>query len=158
MDTRNICSFFGHRDVTVTEELCARVTEAVRYAVDRLDCRIFYFGGYGDFDDLCYEIVTKIKENEPSLGIERIFCVPQERRLYKKDRYYAPEKYEDVIYIARPFEGWYKSIYFRNISMIDESHCVIFYAEAREKSGAYKAYKYAEKKKKEKHIFNLWKA
>ena len=53
------------------------------------------------------------------------------------------------------FEGWYKSIYFRNCAMIDESDVVIFYAEERENSGAYKAYKYA-KGKKEKHVVNLW--
>ena len=151
----NVCSFFGHRDVTVSDELRARVTEAIRYAIDKLDCRIFYFGGYGDFDDLCYEIVTSIRESEPSLNLQRIYCVPLEQRLYKKDRYYTPEKYEDKIYISRSFNGWYKSIYFRNCSMIDESHSVIFYAEARENSGAYKAYQYAQKKK-DKHVFNLW--
>ena len=37
----------------------------------------------------------------------------------------------------------------------DESDVVIFYAEERENSGAYKAYKYA-KGKKEKYIVNLW--
>ena len=40
--------------------------------------------------------------------------------------------------------------------MIDCSDYVIFYAENREKSGAYKAYKYA-KKKKRKDIINLYK-
>ena len=34
-------------------------------------------------------------------------------------------------------------------------HVIIFYAEERENSGAYKAYKYA-KGKKEKHVVNLW--
>ena len=39
--------------------------------------------------------------------------------------------------------------------MIDKSDFIIFYAEKRENSGAYKAYKYA-KKKKDKMIVNLW--
>ena len=53
------------------------------------------------------------------------------------------------------FEGWYKSIYFRNCAMIDKSDFIIFYAEEREDSGAYKAYKYA-KKKKGKRLINLF--
>ena len=39
--------------------------------------------------------------------------------------------------------------------MIDKSDLVIFYAEEREGSGAYKAYKYAVRKK-DKKIINLW--
>ncbi len=39
--------------------------------------------------------------------------------------------------------------------MIDQSNFIIFYAESREDSGAYKAYKYA-KSKKDKQIINLW--
>ena len=40
--------------------------------------------------------------------------------------------------------------------MIDASDFVVFYAENREDSGAYKAYRYA-KLKKNKQIFNLCK-
>ena len=40
--------------------------------------------------------------------------------------------------------------------MIDKSDFIIFYAENRESSGAYKAYKYA-RNKKEKYIVNLLK-
>ena len=39
--------------------------------------------------------------------------------------------------------------------MIDKSKLIIFYAENKEKSGAYKAFKYA-KTKKDKQIINLW--
>ena len=38
--------------------------------------------------------------------------------------------------------------------MIDKSDVVIFYAEERENSGAYKAFNYAKQKKKE--IINLY--
>ena len=116
-------------------------------------CRIFYFGGYGEFDALCYDIVSKLK-NE--FDIVRIYCVSQERYLRKKVRYFNSDDYDEIKYIKPSFEGWYKSIYFRNCAMIDESDFVIFYAEKRENSGAYKCYKYA-KLKKNKHIINLWK-
>ena len=73
----------------------------------------------------------------------------------KRVRYFNREDYDDIIYLTPSFEGWYKSIYFRNCAMIDQSDLVIFYAENREGSGAYKAYQYA-KKKKDKQVVNLW--
>ncbi len=154
MGNCKICSFFGHRDVTVTDELYATTTAEILQAVD-LGCRTFYFGGFGDFDELCYQIVSKIKEERSDLALERIYCVPQERDLRKKSRYFRRENYEDVIYLCPSFDGWYKSIYFRNCAMIDQSDVIIFFAEERENSGAYKAFRYA-KKKKEKRIVNLW--
>ena len=154
MEHSKICSFFGHRDVEITDELYATTTAEILRSVD-FGCCIFYFGGYGDFDDLCYQIVTKIKEKHPELSIKRVYCVSQERYLRKNTRYFRRENYDDVIYLIPSFEGWYKSIYFRNRAMIDESDTVIFYAEERENSGAYKAFKYA-KKKKGKRIVNLF--
>ena len=149
-----ICSFFGHRDVDVTERLYAMTEIEIMRAVE-LGCRIFYFGGYGTFDDLCREIVTRISKENPKLDIKRIYCVSQERYLRKRVRYFNREDYDEIIYLLPSFEGWYKSIYFRNCAMIDQSDLVIFYAENREGSGAYKAYQYA-KKKKDKQVVNLW--
>ena len=149
-----ICSFFGHRNVEITDGLYATTTAEIFKAVD-FGCRVFYFGGYGDFDALCYQIVSKIQDEFPSLKIKRVYCVAQERYLRKKVRYFNREDYDEVIYLTPSFEGWYKSIYFRNCAMIDESDCVIFYAENRENSGAYKAYKYAEKRKG-KRLVNLF--
>ena len=146
--------FFGHRNIEITEDLYAITTAEILKSVD-LGCRIFYFGGYGECDNLCYEIVTKIKVEKPELEIKRVYCVSQEKYLRKNVRFFNRDDYDEIIYLIPAFEGWYKSIYFRNCAMIDESHVVIFYAENRENSGAYKAYKYA-KGKKDKRVINLW--
>ena len=154
MKKEMICSFFGHRHIELTDELYATAAAEISRSVD-LGCRVFYFGGYGEFDELCYKIVSTVKEENPDLDIKRIYCVSQERYLRKNVPYFKRERYEEIIYLMPSFEGWYKSIYFRNCAMIDESDVVIFYAEQRENSGAYKAYKYA-KGKKDKYIVNLW--
>ncbi len=155
MQEQKTCSFFGHRDIEINEELYATITAEILKSVD-FGCRVFYFGGFGDFDRLCYEIVTKIKEENPQFNITRIFCVPQERYLRKNSRLFNREDYDEAVYLTPSFDGWYKSIYFRNCAMIDKSDSLLFYAENRENSGAYKAYKYALKKK-DKRIINLWK-
>ena len=153
MEENKICSFFGHRTIELTEKLKATTTAEILRSVD-FGCRTFYFGGYGEFDALCYEIVSKIKEEHPEWELRRIYCVSQERYLRKDVRYFHREDYDEVIYLAPAFEGWYKSIYFRNCAMIDRSDYLIFYAEAREDSGAYKAYRYAQRRKKT--AVNLW--
>ena len=148
-----ICSFFGHRKIDMTDRLYTVITAEIMKAIE-MGCHTFYFGGYGDFDDICYNIVTKIKDKNTELKIKRIYCVSQERYLYKNTRYFNSENYDEIIYLPPSFEGWYKSIYFRNCAMIDQSDLIIFYAENKENSGAYKAYKYA--KKKNKYIINIW--
>ena len=151
---KKICSFFGHRDVKITDRLYVMIADEIMKAIE-FGCRIFYFGGYGIFDGLCREIVTKIREENPELEIRRVYCVSQERYLRKNVRYFNREDYDEIIYLTPSFDGWYKSIYFRNCAMIDRSDYIIFYAENRENSGAYKAYKYA-KKKSDKQIINIW--
>lgn len=148
-----VCSFFGHSDVEITDELTEKTTKEIEQVIVE-GCRTFYFGGYSDFDSLCYTIVTHIKEQKPELDLKRIYCVSQERYLRKKVRYFNRDDYDDVVYLMPAFEGWYKSIYYRNCAMIDNSDYVIFYCEEKPESGAYKAYKYAVKAKKK--IVNLF--
>ena len=149
-----ICSFFGHRDTPITERLRVMIAAEIIKAAE-CGCRTFYFGGYGTFDRLCYETVTRIRDERGRDEIKRIYCVAQERYLYKRVRYFKREDYDGLLYLTPSFTGWYKSIYFRNCAMIDHSDRVIFYAEEREDSGAYKAYQYA-KRSKGKTIINLW--
>ena len=148
-----ICAFFGHRTIENAEALYATVTAEVLQSVEE-GCRIFYFGGFGEFDALCYEVVSQLMRKYPNAGFQRVYCVALERSL-RNERKRLQGAYEDIVYLTPSFTGWYKSIYFRNCAMIDESDKVIFYAEAREDSGAYKAYVYA-KKSKGKKVVNLW--
>ena len=154
MEEDRICSVFGHRNVAITDELYAKTKAEIIQAIDG-GCRVFYFGGFGDFDELCYQIVTSIKNERTDISLKRVYCVSQERYLRKNSPHFRREDYDEVIYLIPSFDGWYKSIYFRNCAMIDNSDVIIFYADDRENSGAYKAYKYA-KKKKDKRVINLF--
>ena len=148
-----ICSFFGHSSINATIELKNKTYNEILNAID-FGCNIFYFGGYGEFDFLCLNLLNEIIK-EKNLSVKRVYCVSQERYLTKKCPYFNKKDYDSVIYLTPSFNGWYKSIYFRNIAMIDNSNYVIFYAENKEKSGAYKAYRYALKQKNKiiKNIF-----
>ena len=149
-----VCSFFGHRKIEKSEALQEKLAILVESLIKR-EFTVFFFGGFGEFDELCYRVVSLLRQKYPH--IKRIYCVSGEKQLQerKRLRYFPLEEYEDFIYLPPSFDYWYTRIYYRNCAMIDTSDAVIFYAEERENSGAYKAYKYA-KCKKDKYIVNLW--
>lgn len=147
-----ICSFFGHRDITVSEELKIKLNvEILRLLKIGFDC--FYFGGFGIFDHLCWQLVTELKIDFPN--IRRVYCLsdPRHTCLSKRPKWLKDEDYEEFVYLDLDYDYWYTRIYYRNCEMINQSDFVIFYALDQENSGAYKAYKYAKKIKK--HHINL---
>lgn len=145
-----ICAFFGHRDIQVTEEIKDRLKEEVVKLIS-IGFKSFYFGGFGNFDNLCWEIVTEMKATKPE--ITRIFCLTDSRhtRANKRPKYLKDSDYEQFVYLDLEYDYWYKRIYYRNCEMINLSDFVIFYAINNKDSGAYKAYKYAIRIKKD-HI------
>lgn len=147
MSVGKVCSCFGHLNVEITDGLKARTIKEIDKAIAG-GVRTFLFGGRSDFDDLVYDIVTEKKSREPQLDIKRIFCFPLEKQLRKPPNWFKRKEYESCCCPCKSFDWWYTSIYYRNCAMIDQSDFVLFYAEERENSGAYKAYKYAVKARK----------
>ncbi len=147
-ETEKVCSCFGHFDVEITDELKRRTENEIMKAIQD-SFRVFLFGGRSDFDDLVYDIVTEIKTREQISEIKRVFCFPLYKQLRKPPYWFQRKEYEALECPTKDFDWWYTSIYYRNCAMIDQSDLVLFYAEPRENSGAYKTYKYAVKKHKD---------
>lgn len=148
-----ICSCFGHHKIEITEKLKDSLYNIIENLILNENVRIFLFGGFGLFDDLCHQVVTKLKEKYPYL--KRIYVLENEKWIdeYRRPKYLSNDDYEEFVYYSPRFEGFYKRIYFRNLEIIDRSDFILFYIRNTEKSGAYKAYKYAVKCKK--NIINL---
>ena len=140
--TEKVCSCFGHFTVEITDELRARTREEIDKAVAG-GVRVFLFGGRSDFDDLVYDIVSEKKAKEAQLGLKRIFCFPLDKQLRRPPPWFRQKEYEGYECPCKDFGWWYTAIYYRNCAMIDQSDVVLFYAEERANSGAYKAYMYA---------------
>lgn len=150
----NACSIFGHSTILVTEQLEKDLYQLFEHLILENDIKIFYFGGFGDFDDLCHTIVTKLKIKYPS--IKRVYVFEDYKfiqRPQKRRKWFREDDYESLEYFEMVYTGFYKRIYFRNCEIIDRSDVVVFYVNHTEKSGAYKAMQYAQKKKK--HIINV---
>lgn len=152
LNTEKTCSCFGHFTIEITDELKSSTSKEIEKAIGH-GIRIFLFGGRSDFDNLVYDIVSEYKLQNPRLDIKRIFCFPLESHLRKPPNWFQRKEYEGYSCPTKDFDWWYTAIYYRNCAMIDQSDLVLFYAEERKNSGAYKAYKYAVKNHKQ--IVNL---
>lgn len=177
MEKHKVCSFFGHRKITVTEELKRKIREVIEDLVTKQNVLTFLFGSRSDFNDLCHLIVTELKELNPK--IERICytcrnetCILENEKekwqnllcnLQKKEitlLCYEKEQEHTTKFIAR------KASYIeRNQAMIDDSDYCLFYYDTnykpplkkyskqsigfyQSKSGTALAYAYAKRKKK----------
>ena len=67
----NTCCFFGHRTINETDELRTKITEAVERLISDENVDAFLFGSKSEFDRLCLELVTKLKEKYPH--VKRIY-------------------------------------------------------------------------------------
>ena len=176
------CSFIGHRKIDLSEEVIEKINEIIEDLIVNFDVRTFLFGSKSMFDNLCYEIVTCLKEKKYSF-IKRIFYSSRSEACYlEKDRkgweefYLKLNKnvkfygYEENFEHKTKFTAGKAGYVERNRAMIDDSdYCVFFYEENylpemrkqtkkslnyyQPKSGTAIAYAYAKQKKK--NIINV---
>ena len=67
-----VCCFIGHRKIERTKELEDRVFNLVEDLIQNSNVDTFLFGSRSEFNDLCYEIVSFLKEKYPNIPVERI--------------------------------------------------------------------------------------
>ncbi len=146
---QNACCFFGHRDAEPFLEEIDKLKNLILDLIENRETTIFYFGGFGNFDQLCWQIVTEIKfSSHPE--IQRLYCLEDERylRASKRPKYLKSEDYEDFVYFLPENNYWVYRVFFRNREIIKHSDYCVFYVRRKEDSGAYKAYQFAQKNNK----------
>ena len=146
------CCFFGHRTINETDELRTKITEAVEKLITDENVDTFLFGSKSQFDSLCLELVTKLKEKYPH--VKRIYV--RAEFPYINDDYltYLLKSYDDTYYPEK-LQGAGRAAYVkRNYEMINNSkYSIVYYDEenapAAGKSGTKIALDYAIKKGRE---------
>lgn len=112
---------------------------------------MFLFGSKSNFNTLCYELVTQIKEKYPQ--IRRIYIRAEYPYISESYKTYLLEHYE-VTYYPESVIGAKRLVYIkRNFEMIDRSHfCIVYYNKkynpVKRKSGTKLALDYAIKHNK----------
>lgn len=146
------CCFIGHKNIKETEELKNNICKTIETLILKEKVDTFLFGSKSRFNDLCYEIVTEIKEKYPN--IKRIYVRAEYPIVNDTYKAYMLKFYEDTYYPEKILNAG-KAIYVeRNHEMIKSSHfCVFYYDESStptsRKSGTKIAFEYAKKSRKE---------
>lgn len=141
------CAVFGHRTIVVTDELKTKITNIFENMMQDDIILDFYFGGFGEFDNLCWQIVSKLRKSHTC--IRRIFCLsdPKHKNPLKRPKWLNSDDYEEFIYFDLDYDYWYTRIFYRNCEIINHSDYIVFYVK-NNNGGAYKAMQYAIKQKK----------
>ena len=149
--SKSTCCFFGHRTINETKELKSKLIEIIEKLIVNENVDIFLFGSKSQFNSLCLELVTEIKEKYPH--IKRIYVRAEYQYIDEHYKNYLLENYEDTYYPERIINPGKASYIKRNYEMIDNSHyCVVYYDEQNapttRKSGTKIALDYAIRKRK----------
>ncbi len=156
MNEHHTCCVFGHRTIVETEELNAKLYNIIETMILTKHVDTFLFGSKSRFNDLCLDLVTKIKEKYPH--IKRVYVRAEYPYISEHYKNYLLERYEDTYY-PETIIGSGRAVYIkRNYEMIDNSRfCIVYYNEkqvpAIGKSGTKIALDYAIKKKR--HVIKL---
>lgn len=161
--------FIGHKTIEKNEELVSLIKETVITLIKK-GATNFLFGSMSEFDNLCWETVTELK-NEYSF-IKRIYVRSAYQHIDKSYKNHLLKFYEGTYFPPRIKNAGKYSYVERNREMIDKASCCVFYYNenyipalkqtlknkalpSRRNSGTKIAYEYALKNKKE--IINLYK-
>ena len=144
----NTCCFIGHRTITETNELRAKLYKSIERLITDENVDTFLFGSKSRFDSLCLEIVTKIKEKHPH--IKRIYVRAEFPDVTNEYISYLLKLYDDTYYPEKLAAAGKAAYVERNREMIDQSRfCIICYDEnnapVTRKSGTRIAFDYATK-------------
>lgn len=156
--TNSVC-FIGHRRITVTNALRAKVTATVKQLI-AAGVTVFNFGSHSQFDELCYTVVTAQQQLYPQ--IRRVhYCLPYENYTTAG----CQQFFEQEIDCTTPGTATAGAYVVRNQVMIDDSdHCIFYYDPGylpprrrrnrhalttyQPRSGTAAAYPYAQKRRK----------
>ncbi len=169
MEKHKACSFFGHREISLTEGLKERTKAVIEELIVNRSVRTFLFGSRSEFNTLCHYLVTELREKYSfikriSYTCKSETCILESEREEWEEIYSRLQK-KEVFLLGVEEEVEHKTKYTagkasyveRNQAMIDDSDfCVFYYDEQnlvinnkrKGKSGTAIAYDYAKRKKK----------
>ena len=120
------CCFFGHREIEENEELVLKLKLEIEKLIDEKRVSIFLFGSNSRFDDLCYRIISQLKERYSH--IKRVYVRASYADIGRGYERYLATKYEESYCPEKIRRAGRASYVERNKEMIDKSSfCIIYY-------------------------------
>ena len=122
------CCFIGHRTINETDELRTKITEAVERLITEGKVDTFLFGSKSEFDSLCLELVTKLKEKYPH--VKRIYVRAEFPVTNEEYKDYLLKSYDDTYFPEKIIGSGSVAYVERNYEMINQSkYCIVYYDE-----------------------------
>ncbi len=177
MERYKVCSFIGHREIELTEELKQKTKEIIETLITEHNVLTFLFGSRSSFNYLCHSIVTELKEKYSDIKRISYTCKNEtcilEFERKKWEEIYSRIKKQNIELLGFEKEYQHKTKFTagkasyieRNQAMINDSdYCVFYYKDHylpemrkysqrsigyyQPKSGTALAYAYAKQKRK----------
>ncbi len=151
-------AFIGHRNIVRTRELCDRLRRVVELLIEKDGADTFLFGSRGDFNSLCYEVVTELKEKYSH--IRRVYVRAEYEYINRDYADYLHTLYEESFFPSEVHGAGVLSYIRRNEFLIDMCNVLVVYCDMNYNpqtgtgSGTKRAVAYAERKNK--RIINLF--
>ena len=153
------CCVIGHRKIVKSKLLVCEIEQVVKYLIEEEGVNTFLFGSRSQFTDLCYDLITEIKNRYNN--ISRIYVRAEYPIISDGYKNYLLRFYEDSYYYNdKVIMGKFNYLK-RNEVMINSSEYCLFYFDvnytiSKQKiSGTKKAYEFAVKNNKK--IINVYK-
>lgn len=152
-----VCCFFGHRVINETEKLKTELIEVIEKLITDEGVNTFLFGSKSRFNNLCLELVTKLKQKYPH--IKRVYVRAEFSVIDDDYKTYLLRSYEETYYPEKILNAGRAAYIERNFEMIDKSRfCIVYFEETElpthRKSGTKIALDYAIKREREVIIFS----
>ena len=139
--------FIGHKTIKKSEVLISSLKETVLTLIHK-GVTTFLFGSNSEFNNLAWEILTKLKEEYPH--VKRIYVRSTQQPLEKSYEEYLLKFYEETYCPSKIEKAGKYSYVERNYEMIDKCEYCITYLNNTvlkdSKSGTKIAYDYAQRK------------
>ena len=120
-----VVCFIGHRKISIDGSFKERLTNLIKELIAEKNFDTFLFGCRSQFDELCLETVSELKNNYPH--IRRIYVRTAYPYINDNNEKYLLSFYDET-YIPDKIENAGKAAYVeRNEYMIDSADICIFY-------------------------------
>ncbi len=120
-------AFIGHRTIDQKMNLAEKLLNTVKELIINEKADIFLFGSRSDFNNLCYDTVTKLKETYQY--IKRVYVRAEYEFINYSYKEYLLTFYEDTFYPAQVHGAGKLSYIKRNCVLVDESDILVTYCD-----------------------------
>lgn len=144
-------AFIGHRNIEDVDVVKRKVKSVAESLIVGKNADVFLFGSKSDFDDLCHEAVSELKNK--FVDIRRVYVRAEYENIDYEYIEYLLSMYEETFYPDSVKRAGVASYIKRNETMINLCDClIVYYDEAtalqRKASGTKRAVEYARRKGK----------